>query len=207
MALGGSRRWINHEDDLEAAITYVNEAQDQKYKHDARASESGKNESGKNESGKNESHESRDMSLARLDRRLLRFIGPSPSIHWLAPRACILTRLRVVLVYSLACATCLYTHSLARRACNEKTCAPARSVALIAVSKRKMTSAGGLNDRRKKRAIRFLLRWLPQQAGDLGLRAAVKLPRRTTQLILVPSPSLREGREERAGRDNGACGA
>ncbi len=27
---GGSRRWINHEDDLEAAITYVNEAQDRK---------------------------------------------------------------------------------------------------------------------------------------------------------------------------------
>ena len=27
---GGSRRWINHEDDLEAAIIYVNEAQDRK---------------------------------------------------------------------------------------------------------------------------------------------------------------------------------
>lgn len=27
---GGSRRWINHEDDLEAAITYVNEAQERK---------------------------------------------------------------------------------------------------------------------------------------------------------------------------------
>lgn len=27
---GGSRRWINHEDDLEAAIMYVNEAQDRK---------------------------------------------------------------------------------------------------------------------------------------------------------------------------------
>ena len=27
---GGSRRWLNHEDDLEAAITYVNEAQDRK---------------------------------------------------------------------------------------------------------------------------------------------------------------------------------
>jgi REP element-mobilizing transposase RayT len=25
---GGSRRWLNHEDDLEAAIIYVNEAQD-----------------------------------------------------------------------------------------------------------------------------------------------------------------------------------
>ncbi len=87
------------------------------------------------------------MSLARLDRRLLRFIGPSPSTHWLAPRAC-----------------------------NEKTCAPARSVALMAVSKRKMTSAGGVHDRRKIRAIRFLLRWLPQRAGDLSLRAAVKMP-------------------------------
>ena len=39
---GGSCRWINHEDDLEAAITYVNEAQDRKgaeYKHEAQASE------------------------------------------------------------------------------------------------------------------------------------------------------------------------
>ena len=27
---GGSRRWINHEDDLESAIIYVNEAQDRK---------------------------------------------------------------------------------------------------------------------------------------------------------------------------------
>ena len=27
---GGSRRWINHEDDLEAAMTYVHEAQDRK---------------------------------------------------------------------------------------------------------------------------------------------------------------------------------
>ena len=27
---GGSRRWINHENDLEAAIVYVNEAQDRK---------------------------------------------------------------------------------------------------------------------------------------------------------------------------------
>ncbi len=71
----------------ETAFTLPHE--DQKYKHDARASES----------GKNESHESRNMSLARLDRRPLpRFIGPSPSTHWLAPRACILTGLRHVLV-------------------------------------------------------------------------------------------------------------
>ena len=72
-------------------------AKDQKYKHDAQASES----------GGHEGHESRDMSLDAS-----RSPG-SAAIHGPVP------------IDSLARATCLYTHSLARRACNEKTCAPA----------------------------------------------------------------------------------
>ncbi len=48
-----------------------------------------------------------------------------------------------------------------------------------------MTSAGGVHDRRKKWAIRFLLRWRSQQAGDLRLRAAVNLPAALNRMLPV----------------------